>query len=137
MMDTSVIVESGHYGRLIVVRLKPNEDLVESLESKCIEHGIGRAIIRGVVGSLIDASLERGHGSSAREQPISGPGVEILNVFGEIDLRDRASPDTVLNGIVADTKGQMFAGRFRRGANLSFITIEASLQEWISDSDRR
>jgi predicted DNA-binding protein with PD1-like motif len=132
-MNTDVLIESGHYGRLIVARIKPNEDLIESLESKCLEHGIGRAIIRGVVGSLIDASLERGRGSTAREQPISGPGVEILNVFGEIDLRDRSTPNTVLNGIVADTKGQMFAGRFRRGENRSFITIEASLQEWISD----
>ncbi|WP_082855255.1 PPC domain-containing DNA-binding protein [Paraburkholderia phytofirmans] len=132
-MDTDVVVESGHYGRLVVARLKPNEDLIESLENKCLEHGIGRAIIRGVVGSLVDASLERGHGNTTCEQPISGPGVEILNVFGEIDLRDRAYPNTVLSGIVADTKGQMFAGRFRRGANLSFITIEVSLQEWISD----
>ncbi|MFM0342355.1 PPC domain-containing DNA-binding protein [Paraburkholderia fungorum] len=132
-MDTDVVVESGHYGRLVVARLKPNEDLIESLENKCLEHGIGRAIIRGVVGSLIDASLERGYGNTTCEQPISGPGVEILSVFGEIDLRDRGSPNTVLSGVVADTKGQMFAGRFRRGANLSFITIEASLQEWISD----
>jgi predicted DNA-binding protein with PD1-like motif len=132
-MDSDVVVESGHYGRLVVARLKPNQDLVESLENKCLEQGIGRAIIRGVVGSLIDACLERGHGNTIREQPIPGPGVEILNVFGEIDLRDPASPNTVLSGIVADTKGQMFAGRFRRGANLSFITIEASLQEWVCD----
>lgn len=132
-MDTDVVVESGHYGRLVVARLKPNEDLIESLEKKCLEHGIGRAIIRGVVGSLIDASLEHGHGNTTCEQSVSGPGVEILNVFGEIDLGDQASPNTVLNGIVADTKGKMFAGRFRRGANLSFITIEVSLQEWISD----
>ena len=33
--------------------------------------------------------------------------------------------------VVADVEGKIFAGRFVRGANLSFITIEITLQEWI------
>lgn len=132
-MDAHVTVESGHYGRLVVARLKPNQDLVESLELLCIEHGIERAIVRGVVGSLIDARLARGQGDPRFDLRVSGPGVEILNVFGEIDATERESPKTTLSGVVADPHGQMFAGRFRRGGNLSFITIEASLQEWVVD----
>jgi hypothetical protein len=52
-------------------------------------------------------------------------------VFGEIGFSDGKSNPNPLQGVVADTDGKIFAGRFVRGANLSFITIEITLQEWI------
>ena len=58
---------------------------------------------------------------------INGPGVEILNVFGEVGF----SSANHLQGVVADVDGKIYAGRFVRGGNLSFITIEITLQEWI------
>lgn len=134
-LDIPVAIESGTLGRLVVARLKPNQDLTESIEALCAEHAISRAIVRGAVGSLIDARLAFRAGDGWREQLVNGPGVEILNVFGEVDTRQRASEGTsplpMLHGMVADTHGRMFAGRFVRGGNLSFITIEVTLQEWL------
>jgi predicted DNA-binding protein with PD1-like motif len=127
-----VIVESGHYGRLVVARLKPGEDLVDALEQLCAAHHIARAVIRSAVGSLVEARLARGHGDAVQSVVVSGPGVEILNVSGEIATDDSAR--TSIRGMVADTDGQMHAGAFVRGGNRSFITIEVTLQEWIVDS---
>ncbi|WP_449412319.1 PPC domain-containing DNA-binding protein [Pandoraea soli] len=131
-LNIPVDIENGTLGRLVVARLKPNQDLTESIEALCAEHAISRAIVRGAVGSLIDARLAFRAGDGWREQRVSGPGVEILNVFGEVDVRsDVASELPTLHGMVADTDGRMFAGRFVRGGNLSFITIEVTLQEWL------
>ncbi|BDD93094.1 DNA-binding protein [Pandoraea sp. XJJ-1] len=131
-LDIPVDIENGTLGRLVVARLKPNQDLTESIEALCVEHAISRAIVRGAVGSLIDARLAFRAGDGWREQRVSGPGVEILNVFGEVDVRPEAVSELpTLHGMVADTDGRMFAGRFVRGGNLSFITIEVTLQEWL------
>lgn len=131
-LEVPVAIENGTLGRLVVARLKPNQDLTESIEALCAEHAISRAIVRGAVGSLIDARLAFRSGDGWREQLVSGPGVEILNVFGEVDARPHAAGALpMLHGMVADTGGRMYAGRFVRGANLSFITIEVTLQEWL------
>lgn len=135
-MNTSptnaVIVESGHYGRLVVARLKPGEDLVDSLEQLCASHAIARAVVRGAVGSLEQAELARGQAGAAQSLTVPGPGVEILNVFGEVTVDGGAR--TSISGMVADTEGRMYAGYFVRGGNRSFITIEVTLQEWIVEA---
>jgi predicted DNA-binding protein with PD1-like motif len=128
-----VVVESGRYGRVVAARLKPNEDLVEALEQLCAAHGIAHAVVRGAIGSLVGAELARG-GELAPSVVVPGPGVEILSVSGEVVVERGGGARTALSGIVADTDGQMYAGRFVRGGNRSFITIEVSLQEWIVDA---
>ncbi|GAB3625993.1 DNA-binding protein [Pandoraea terrae] len=130
-VEDHVAIENGTLGRLVVARLKPNQDLTESIEALCAEHGIARAVVRGAVGSLIDARLAHRSGDGWREQVVTGPGVEILNVFGEVDVSNGPPAVPMLHGMVADTDGRMFAGRFVRGGNLSFITIEVTLQEWL------
>jgi uncharacterized protein len=129
----SVSVESGRLGRLILARLKPNQDLTESIEELCAEHGIACAVVRGAVGSLIDARLAYRAGDAWKERTIKGPGVEILNVFGEIGIPG-SDQETLLHGVVADTDGRVYAGRFVRGGNLSFITIELTLHEWVPEA---
>jgi len=125
-------VEEGRLGKLVMARLKPNQDLTESVEALCRQHGMKTAIVRGAIGSLIDAHLQYATPNGPREMEINGPGVEILNVFGEIGFSDGRGNPHPLQGVVADTDGKIFAGRFVRGANLSFITIEITLQEWVA-----
>jgi predicted DNA-binding protein with PD1-like motif len=125
----AITVESGHYGRLVVARLKPGEDLVEALAQLCASHGIQRAVVRSAVGSLVEATLARGSAPGAQSFTVPGPGVEILNAFGEVTLE--GGTRALISGMVADTAGRMYAGYFVTGANRSFITIEVTLQEWI------
>ena len=127
--SNSITVESGHYGRLVVARLKPGEDLVEALEQLCVAHAITRAVVRSAVGSLVEARLARRSAEAGESFTVPGPGVEILNAFGEVAL-DAAERATI-SGMVADTEGRMYAGYFVPGANRSFITIEVTLQEWV------
>jgi predicted DNA-binding protein with PD1-like motif len=129
--DDNIQIEEGTLGKLVMARLKPNQDLTESVEALCRQHGMRTAIVRGAIGSLVDAHLQYATPHGLREMAIDGPGVEILNVFGEIGFADGKSHPNPLQGVVADTDGKIFAGRFKRGANLSFITIEITLQEWI------
>jgi predicted DNA-binding protein with PD1-like motif len=130
-METEVTIETGQYGRLLAARLKPNQDLVESIEQLCIEHRFRHAVVRGAIGSLVNATLIRGSDDAAMEQHIAGPGVEILTVYGEVTIGADAAGLAQLTGVVSNTAGQIFAGRFKRGGNRSFITVEVSLQEWL------
>jgi uncharacterized protein len=119
-------IQSGRLGRLVVARLKPNEDIVDSAEALCAAHGIETAVVRGGLGSLIDANLEYHSREGLKHIPVEGPGVEILSITGEI----RAG-DSRLQAVVADADGKIYAGLLARGRNLSFITIELTLQEWL------
>ena len=131
-MNTAVLEESqvqtGRLGRLVVARLKPNEDLIDSAEALRKAHGIENAVVRGGLGSLIDAHLQYLGRSGMKDIRVGGPGVEILSLSGEIRVGD-----SQIQAVVADVDGNIYAGRLQRGHNLSFITIELTLQEWLAD----
>jgi predicted DNA-binding protein with PD1-like motif len=128
IQDQESSIQTGKLGRLVVARLKPNEDLVESAEALCVAHGIHTAVVRGGLGSLIDGNLQYLGRSGMKSVHVAGPGVEILSISGEV----RAG-ETQLQAVVADADGKLYAGRMERGRNLSFITIELTLQEWLPD----
>ncbi len=126
-MSAAAIFEEGRLGRIAVIRLRPNEDLVSAVESACREHGLVHAVVRSAVGSLVDAVLEAGE--TALEVP--GPGIEILTLAGEVRPDDAGGPRADLRGTIADGKARVYGGRFRRGENPICITLELVLQEWL------
>lgn len=126
----SASFEAGSLGRIAVVRIRPNEDLVTAVEAACREHGLTHAIVRSAVGSLVDAVLEAG--DHVLEVP--GPGIEILTLAGEVRSDAAGAPRADLRGTVADGKAQVYGGRFRRGANPICITLELVLQEWLPET---
>lgn len=119
--------EEGRLGRIAVIRLRPNEDLVEAVEATCREHGLRHAVVRSAVGSLVDAVLESGH--TALKVP--GPGIEILTLSGEVRPDAEGNPRADLRGTIADGNAKVFGGGFRRGENPICITLELVLQEWL------
>lgn len=135
---SEVKLEAGSYGRTVIARLKPNEDIVESLERLCAQYGIGRAVVRSALGSLIDGHLASGAGAALATQIVRGPGVEIVGLFGEVAGAVPGRDDTgttELTAILSGTDSQVFAGRVVRGMNLSFITVEVTLQEWLANAE--
>ncbi|WP_392887558.1 PPC domain-containing DNA-binding protein [Pseudomonas migulae] len=122
------LVQGGRLGRLVIARLKPNEDLIESAEALCAEHGIHLAVVRGGLGSLIDGQLSYLGREGMIQIHVEGPGVEILSISGEI-----VPGESRLQAVIADADGKLYAGRLERGKNLTFITIELTLQEWLPD----
>ncbi|VVQ10871.1 hypothetical protein PS914_05159 [Pseudomonas fluorescens] len=122
------LVQGGRLGRLVIARLKPNEDIIDSAEALCKDHGIDLAVVRGGLGSLIDGQLSYLGRQGMIQVHVEGPGVEILSVSGEI-----LSGESRLQAVVADADGKLYAGRLERGKNLTFITVELTLQEWLPD----
>jgi predicted DNA-binding protein with PD1-like motif len=122
------LVQGGRLGRLVIARLKPNEDIIDSAEALCKDHGIHLAVVRGGLGSLIDGQLSYLGRQGMIQIHVEGPGVEILSVSGEI-----LSGGSRLQAVVADADGRLYAGRLERGKNLTFITVELTLQEWLPD----
>jgi uncharacterized protein len=136
MSDTlieDVGIEEGRFGRVVTARVRPNLDIVEAIENICAENDISHAVVRGCVGSLMDANLEIGSAEKSNIQTIPGPGLEIAITTGEVRPDDSGKPRARLYGLVANWDGDGWAGEFIRGHNLTFVTLELMLQEWLPE----
>jgi predicted DNA-binding protein with PD1-like motif len=111
-------------GRVASVRLGPNEDLVEGLGAAAAQLGFRRALVRSGLGSLTDAAVQSGGGAVLY---IAGPAIELLSLSGEI-ARD-GGPDAGFSGLIGDTAGAVWSGRFLTGQNPVCVTVEAVLEE--------
>lgn len=121
----SATLQPGRLGRIAVIRLKPNQDLIEGVEAAAAAEGLRDAVVRTAVGSLVDAAL--GYGEDRRLE-VAGPGVEILTLSG--GLTDGAAD---LRGTISDSSARVYGGRFLRGGNPICITLELVLQEWVKE----
>ena len=131
---SAVSIEEGAFGRYAVIRLRPNEDLVEGIEQACAENGIERAVVRSAVGSLIDAVMTFGSGATEQTVSAEGPGVEILTLSGEIAPGADGRPQADLRGTISTPDARVLGGRFLPGHNSICITLELVLQEWLPES---
>lgn len=129
--DTDLRIESGRTGRLLHARLRPNMDLVTSIEALCFQHGMVHAQVRGSLGSLNQATLETRSGTRI---DLLGPAVEVLTLMGEVRSE---GGDTVahLHGALTDPDGRIFAGRLVPGRAPVCITFEITLEEWLPDPE--
>lgn len=107
----------GGTGRGLVARIKPNEDLVSSLDSIAHTHGIRDAVVRGSLGSLIGARFTDG-------RRVDDHATEVLVREGHI--RDGKA---ALDLLVVDMRGHVHEGWLRRGENPVCITFDLVLEE--------
>lgn len=122
------VVESGRMGRVAYGRIAPNEDLVQSVEKLCLAQGFRNAFVRGALGSLVDACLEKADGSCL---VVRGPAAEVVSLAGEVRAQPDGSLKAALTGVVADTDGHVYGGPFVAGANPVCVTMEVTLEEWL------
>ena len=110
------------------MRLGPNEDLIEGLDQAAAQLGFRRALVRSGLGSLTDAAF---HGPAGQARHIAGPAIEILTLSGEIALdgAQEGGPAVGVSGMVGDTGGAVWSGRFVAGQNPVCVTVEAVLEE--------
>ncbi|MEN0074370.1 MAG: DUF296 domain-containing protein [Paracraurococcus sp.] len=103
--------------RALVLRLRPNTDMVAALEEACAAHGFAGAVLRGGVGSLVAPRFREGGGTEdiATELLVTGGGV----------MGGRGAVAVAL----ADMRGRVHAGRVAPGANAVCITAELVLEE--------
>lgn len=124
-------VETGRTGRICYTHVRPNEDLVQAVEKVALLHGFRSAFVRGSLGSLSDACLESGNGTS---KELQGPAIEVLAVVGEVRSDADGTPLAALSGTVADRDGRVWGGRFVSGRNPVCMTFELVLEEWLPDA---
>lgn len=130
-MTEGVRTEAGRIGKVVYARMAPNEDLVQGIEKICIAQGMSHALVRCGLGSLVDACLDLPGGT---RQPVMGPAVEVLSLFGEVRTQAHGPERTVraeLSGVVVDAAGRVLSGVFVAGANPVFATFEVTLEEWL------
>jgi len=120
----------GRFGRVAVVRLRPNQDISTALELACIEAGLRGAILRAALGSLNDAVYRSADGST---RTVTGPGLEIVSLTGQLVPKEDGGVHADLTATVADRDGNLSGGRLVSGCNIICITAEIVLQEWLPD----
>ena len=127
-MAEGVQIEAGRIGKVVYARMAPNEDLVQGIEKLCVAQGLRHALVRSGLGSLVDACLDLPGGT---RQSVTGPAVEVLSLFGEVQAQTDGTQRAELSGVVVNAAGQVRSGVFVAGANPVFATFEVTLEEWL------
>lgn len=107
--------------RCIMVRIKPNVDLVEGVEAVCRRHGVRHAQVRSGIGSIVGAEFE--DGCTIEPHP-----TEILVLDGRIAPDRHGRPRADLTIALIDTAGRVHEGRPVRGRNPVLICFELVLE---------
>jgi predicted DNA-binding protein with PD1-like motif len=107
--------------RAFALRLRPNQDFAECLETFCRDRGIARARIRGGVGSTIGARFTDGR--------IVAPfATELAITSGTIAPGANGALEAELDIALVDYTGGIAEGRLVRGDNPVLMTMEFVLE---------
>ena len=107
--------------RLIVARLRPNQDLTAAIETVCRRHGIRAATLRGGLGSLIGARFADG-------REVADHATEVLVRAGHVAPGADGAPRATLDLAVVDMEGTVHEGALVAGENPVCITFELMLE---------
>ncbi|MBS0560024.1 MAG: DUF296 domain-containing protein [Proteobacteria bacterium] len=103
--------------RLVVARVRPNQDLGPALAEVCRRHGIARAALRGSLGSLIGARFADG-------RAVDDIATEVMVLEGEVTQEGAR-----IEMLVVDMQGAVHRGWLAPEGNPVCITFEAMLEE--------
>jgi predicted DNA-binding protein with PD1-like motif len=104
----------------LLVKLQPNQDVTQALETVARENGFRMARILASVGSLVESVVDR-EGERVR---VSGPGQEIAGLSGTIDPAGGSS----LSGYVCCMDSTVIPGTFAYGLNAVGVTFEVLME---------
>ena len=117
---------AAHGGlRTVVARIRPNEDVSESVEAICRTHGFAAAVVRGSIGSVIDPVFENG-------ERVESDSTELLVLDGAVWSDESGRPHSRLDVALVDTEGRVHEGRLAPGRNPVCITFELVIEERLS-----
>src|SRR5450830_1097705 len=116
--------ENPRAPRLVLARIRPDEDLTMAIEDVCRMHGIRNAIVRGSVGSIIGAEFEDG-------RIVEDLATEILVRGGQVGMVGDAADELRcrLDIVLIDPRGEVCDGILARGRNPVLICFELVLEE--------
>jgi predicted DNA-binding protein with PD1-like motif len=107
--------------RAFALRLRPNQDFANALETFCREHAIGSARLHGGVGSTIGARFADG----GIVEPFA---TELAVSSGIVVSGAGGAPEATLDVALVDYLGGVATGRLVRGDNPVLMTMELVLE---------
>src|SRR5580704_5308024 len=107
--------------RAFALRLRPNQDFAEALETFCRAHGIFRARLHGGVGSTIGACFSDG-------RSVLPFATELAVRSGSIASGANGTLEAALDVALVDYLGGLAEGRLARGDNPVLMTMELVLE---------
>jgi predicted DNA-binding protein with PD1-like motif len=107
--------------RAFALRLRPNQDFAEALETFCRDHGMARAKIRGGVGSTIGARFTDG-------RVVDPFATELAITSGTVAPGAGGALEAMLDIALVDYAGGVAEGRLTRGDNPVLMTMELVLE---------
>jgi predicted DNA-binding protein with PD1-like motif len=108
--------------RVLVMRLRPNQDFIGALEAAAAAHDLRHAKVRGGVGSTIGVQLADG-------TVVENFATEVFVRHGELQLGLDGKPQVTLDVGLVDYTGGMASGRLVKGFNPVLMTFEIALEE--------
>lgn len=109
-------------GPLVVARVRPNEDLVEAIETVAARHDLRDAIVRSLIGSTVGGRFDDGR--VVEEIP-----TEIVALSGRVRRRPAGGHAVDLDIALIDADGNILRGQLTRGENPVLICVELFLEE--------
>ncbi len=106
-------------GRLVVAKIRPNEDLTTAIAEICTRAGARRARILSGIGSTVGATFE--DGTVVRDHP-----TELLVAQGDFDAARHHQVEMEM--ILVDVHGTVYRGRLAPGKNPVLICFELFLE---------
>lgn len=127
----------GRAGRVLVVRVRPGEDLVPTLIARCREAGLHSGVIVSCIGSLKQAALMTVRPDAdpstgkAYTDPVHLPGpLEFIAGQGYVSLHEDSAPVFVhFHALVSDSTGRHISGHFLDSGNIALFTLEVAVLE--------
>lgn len=149
MAKTRIQLVHGTTGRVALVRLQRDTDLVTGIIDACRQAGFKTACVQMMIGSLRSAEIswtrpsETTKRGSERTPPIKIPGpVELITGQAEICLVDEARPVYHVHGVVTDPDGKAWGGHIYTGGNpvhstvdILITEVEGAYMKWFYDEE--
>lgn len=107
--------------RLIVARVKPDQDIHHAIEACCRAHGASHATLRGSVGSLHAPRFADG-------RALDDVATEVFAAHGEVHPDASGNPRADIDMHVVDMRGDIHSGRLAHGENPVCVTFDLLLE---------
>jgi predicted DNA-binding protein with PD1-like motif len=113
-------------GNILVVRLFPEEDVVESLKQALLKTGIKNAVILSGIGMLRDIELKVYTGKGKYKSKLFKKDYELVSFSGNI-VRAEEGHILHIHTAIADHSYRCYAGHF--GGGKVAVTLEAVIMD--------
>jgi predicted DNA-binding protein with PD1-like motif len=131
----SIQFSEAHIPRVVIIRVKPGNDIIRGIEEACTILGIKTGVITCCIGSLQSACFSylvprdsiTGAGY-CEPVTVQGP-VEILSVQGMIGEEEGGDLFVHLHGSFCDRNGHTHGGHLLRERNIVMFTVDIMICE--------